>query len=155
MEDQVFAGIVKDVRQCARSYRNSAKRKKDDGKDKSVGVDDQPISKQLKGSLVKCLPQMMYGFGDAKDPPAESVSYLETIVLDRMATVVSRCVENHGVYSGGQGQAKAKLSAEDLLFEIRKDKRKHRRCKELLRLNEEIKQAKKSYEKPEMLEDGK
>ena len=22
---------------------------------------------------------MMYGFGDAKDPPAESVSYLETI----------------------------------------------------------------------------
>lgn len=41
-------------------------------------------------------------------------------VLDRMATVVSRCVENHGVYSGGQGQAKAKLSAEDLLFEIRK-----------------------------------
>ena len=35
------------------------------------------------------------------------------------------------------------------------DKRKQRRCKELLRLNEEIKQAKKSYEKPEMLEDGK
>ena len=58
MEDQVFAGIVKDVRQCARSYRNSAKRKKVDGKDKSVGVDDQPISKQLKGSLVKCRESM-------------------------------------------------------------------------------------------------
>ena len=123
---------------------------------------------------------MMYGFGETKDPLPESVAYLETVgrrkaaallpsrsshlpdfpnffpgspVLSRMTALVAKCVESHGCFSGGQ--AKAKVAAEDLLFEIRKDKRKHRRCRELLRLNEEIKQAKKSYEKPEMLEDEK
>ena len=143
------ADIVKDVRQCARSYRNSTKRKGQ----ASATTEDQPISKQLKGSLTKCLPQMMYGFGDAKEPLLESIDCLESLVFERMAVLVARCVEN-GTASAAN-QDKVKISAEDLLFEIRKDKRKHNRCQELLRLNEEIKQAKKQYEKPEMLEDNK
>mmetsp|Transcript_31523 Transcript_31523/g.68106 ORF Transcript_31523/g.68106 Transcript_31523/m.68106 type:complete len:153 (+) Transcript_31523:158-616(+) len=146
---EVVEEIVSTVRQCARTYRSATKRKAQ----AASTTEDQPISKQLKGSLAKCLPQMMYGFGDVKEPSAETIDCVETLVLERVASLASKCVEYHTLAVGTHG--KVKLNAEDLLFEIRKDKRKHGRCKELLRLNEEIKQAKKQYEKPEMLEDGK
>ncbi|QDZ20618.1 subunit 13 of transcription initiation factor TFIID [Chloropicon primus] len=150
-EKEQVAEIVKDVRQSARFYRYGLKRKKEEAKDKA-GAAEEHVTKQLKGTLAKCLPQMMYGFGDHKDTEVESVAYLESLVFERIASLAARCVENSTL---GQAHGKAKVTAQDLLFEIRKDKRKHRRCKELLRLNEEIKQSKKSFEKPEMLEDGK
>mmetsp|Transcript_5323 Transcript_5323/g.13919 ORF Transcript_5323/g.13919 Transcript_5323/m.13919 type:complete len:91 (+) Transcript_5323:437-709(+) len=90
---------------------------------------------------------MMYGFGDSQKPLQASMDLVESIVIEHVAALASRCVEREFA------NPKGKLTAEDILFEIRKDSKKRSRCDELLRLHEEIKEAKKSYDKPDFFEE--
>ena len=66
--EQAVADIVKDVRQCARNYRNKAKRKREEGK--QVAAEDLPIGKQLKGSLGKCRKSCLPRQGSRRVPSA-------------------------------------------------------------------------------------
>ncbi|KAJ4768096.1 Transcription initiation factor tfiid subunit 13 [Rhynchospora pubera] len=74
--------------------------------------------KRKRGFFQKDLQHMMYGFGDdANVYKAQNV-----------------------------GSKRGKLLTEDFLYLIRKDLPKFNRCKELLSMNEELKQARKAFD---------
>nr|XP_031847291.1 transcription initiation protein SPT3 homolog isoform X2 [Nomia melanderi] len=64
--------------------------------------------------------QMMHGFGDSSEPLIESARIVEEIVLQQMRTIVRKACE----VSERRGNTKkgASISAEDLIFLLRKDK---------------------------------
>eukprot|EP00698_Gefionella_okellyi_P003375 TRINITY_DN13145_c0_g1_i1.p1 TRINITY_DN13145_c0_g1~~TRINITY_DN13145_c0_g1_i1.p1 ORF type:complete len:102 (-),score=16.38 TRINITY_DN13145_c0_g1_i1:195-500(-) len=83
---------------------------------------------------------LMYAFGDVSNPLPESVDLVETMVNDYIVDVTQKAL---AVATG------KKLRADDFLFVIRKDTRKCKRAKELLRLNEELKKARKVFDDPD------
>jgi transcription initiation factor TFIID subunit 13 len=48
---------------------------------------------------------------------------------------------------------RARLTTEDLVFLVRKDARKYGRVKELLRMNEELKKARRAFETQDVEEE--
>ena len=80
---------------------------------------------------------MMYGFGDDKNPYTESVELLEELVLKYITETTRQATD---VKKTG------KITVEDIMYLIRKDKRKCDRVKELLVMNEELKKSRKAFD---------
>ena len=66
---------------------------------------------------------------------------MQDIVIDYCSSLMQKAVDQASLRGN-------KLQAEDILFLMRKDPRKFARCKELLTMNEEIKQARKVQSTP-------
>lgn len=73
---------------------------------------------------------MMYGFGDSANPLSETVDLMESIVLEYIHDMTVKSMQ--------VAQKRGKLEADDLVFLIRKDKKKYARVQHLLRLQREI-----------------
>ncbi|KAI4301482.1 hypothetical protein L6164_034758 [Bauhinia variegata] len=101
----------------------------------------ETTTKRKRGVFQKELQHMMYGFGDDPNPLPESVALMEDIVVEYVTELVHKAQDI--------GSQRGKLSVEDFLYLIRKDLPKHNRCKELLSMNEELKQARKVFESDE------
>ncbi|KAI4348016.1 hypothetical protein L6164_008779 [Bauhinia variegata] len=101
----------------------------------------ETFSKRKRGVFQKELQHMMYGFGDDINPLPESVALMEDIVIEYVTELVHKAQDI--------GSQRGKLSVEDFLYLIRKDKPKLNRCSELLSMNEELKQARKVFESDE------
>jgi transcription initiation factor TFIID subunit 13 len=86
----------------------------------------------------KELRQMMYGFGDVRDPLPESVELMEDMVMDFINDIVTKAMQIN--------KQRSRLTTEDIVFLIRKDKKKYTRAMELLQINEEVKMAKRAIE---------
>jgi transcription initiation factor TFIID subunit 13 len=95
-----------------------------------------------KGTFKRELISMMYGFGDVSNPYDASVELLEDMVLDFIYEMTTRAI---------QIGKKGKLQTEDLVFLIRKDRKKYARAIELLQMNEELKAARKAFETDDMM----
>lgn len=80
---------------------------------------------------------MMYGFGDDRNPYTESVEILEDLVLKYINETTRKAMD-----VGRTG----KITVEDIMHLIRKDKRKCARVKELLLMNEELKKSRKAFD---------
>nr|XP_004447096.1 transcription initiation factor TFIID subunit 13-like [Dasypus novemcinctus] len=80
---------------------------------------------------------MMYGFGDDQNPYTESVNILEDLVIEFITEMTHKTTS-----IGRQGG----VQVEDIVFLIRKDPRKFARVKDLLTMNEELKQARKAFD---------
>lgn len=80
---------------------------------------------------------MMYGFGDDQNPYTESVDLLENLVLKYINDVTRQAMD-----VGRTG----KITVEDIMFLIRKDKRKCNRVEKLLEMNEELKKSRKAFD---------
>lgn len=80
---------------------------------------------------------MMYGFGDDKNPYTESVEVLEELVLMYVTETTRKAINN---------KRSGKITVEDIMFLVRKDKRKCDRVKELLLMNEELKKSRKAFD---------
>uniref|UniRef100_A0A2K5R7M3 Transcription initiation factor TFIID subunit 13 n=1 Tax=Cebus imitator TaxID=2715852 RepID=A0A2K5R7M3_CEBIM len=76
---------------------------------------------------------MMYGFGDDQNPDTESVDILEDLVIEFITEMT------HKAMSFGR-------QVEDTVFLIQRDLRKFARIKDLLTMNEELKQARKAFD---------
>lgn len=111
----------------------AGKKKKDAAA--SAGLALEPNLKK-RGLFSKDLKVMMYGYGDAENPFSATVDLLEDIVVDYVTTMAHSAMDDA---TGRDG----KMQPNDLLYLVRKDPRKFARATELLRLNDEIKQAKK------------
>jgi len=97
------------------------------------------ISKAKKKRVfTRELKHMMYGFGDVKHPLPESVELMEDLVNEYVTEMTRKATE----ISSKRG----KLQTEDLVFLIRKDRKKYTRVKELLVMHEELKNARKAFE---------
>ncbi|CAL9004469.1 unnamed protein product [Prunus brigantina] len=111
---------------------------------KSKAGSSQPSEasfKRKRGVFQKELQHMMYGFGDDQNPLPESVALMEDIVVEYITDLVHKAQDI--------GSKRGKLSVEDFLYLIRKDFPKLNRCRELLSMNEELKQARKAFETDE------
>lgn len=78
---------------------------------------------------------MMYGFGDDKNPYTESVEVLEELVLMYITDTTRKAAKRS-----------SKITVDDIMYLVRKDKRKCNRVKELLVMNEELKKSRKAFD---------
>lgn len=100
----------------------------------------RPQSSISKKKLLfeKEIKQMMYGFGDSKNCLRESVELMEDLALDY--------IKNMTIEATKVGANKRKLKLEDFLFLIRKDKKKYSRAKELIIIDEQLKEARRVFD---------
>ena len=94
----------------------------------------QPKRKRL---FNRELRYMMHGFGDDVNPYNESVDMVEDLVIEFITEMSVKAME-----VGKKG----KIHVDDILFLIRKDSKKYARVRDLLTMNEELKQAKRIFE---------
>lgn len=78
----------------------------------------------------------MHGFGDDPNPYTETVDLVEDLVMDFIVETTRSAME-----VGKSG----KVHIDDIVFLIRKDKKKYARVRDLLRMNEELKKARKDF----------
>ncbi|KAJ0236228.1 Transcription initiation factor TFIID subunit 13 [Hirschfeldia incana] len=81
---------------------------------------------------------MMYGFGDEQNPLPETVALVEDIVVEYVTDLTLKAQEI--------GSKRGRLLVDDFLYLIRKDLPKLNRCRELLAMQEELKQARKAFD---------
>jgi len=79
----------------------------------------------------------MYGFGDDKNPYTESVEVLEELALKYIKETTRKAIDI---------KKTNKITVDDIMYLIRKDKRKCDRVKELLVMNEELKRSRKAFD---------
>lgn len=94
----------------------------------------QSAGGKFYGKELRC---MMYGFGDDRNPYTESVELLEDLVLKYINEMTRKAMD-----VGRTG----KITVDDIMYLIRKDKRKCARVKELLLMNEELKKSRKAFD---------
>lgn len=105
----------------------------DDGQ-QPIAHSSQQQGKSLYGKELRC---MMYGFGDDKNPYTESVEVLEELVLMYVTDTTRKAVNN---------KRSSKITVDDIMYLVRRDKRKCDRVKELLLMNEELKKSRKAFD---------
>ncbi|KRZ73864.1 Transcription initiation factor TFIID subunit 13 [Trichinella papuae] len=94
-------------------------------------------SEPKKRYLTKELRCMLYGFGDSKQPFAETVDLLEDIVMEFIKSFTIKSME---VRKTGR------ITLEDIWYLIRRDPKKYSRVKDLLTMNEELRKARKAFD---------
>jgi len=111
------------------------------------------ISKRSKAAagrkFQRELRTMMFGFGDDANPLPQSVALVEDLVVDYLQRVLhgaaDACEERNRHTK--RGVEAPRVKERDVLFVLRKDKRRLQRAQELLEVYEEQKDAKKEYAK--------
>jgi transcription initiation factor TFIID subunit 13 len=98
--------------------------------------------KAPEGRFQRELRQMMYGFGDDREPLTESVQLMEELVVDYVHSVLNQAQQaaeqrQRGSSHGGAGTARVK--ERDLIFALRRDRRRQERIEELLEVWKEVK----------------
>ncbi|KAK8576517.1 hypothetical protein V6N13_032438 [Hibiscus sabdariffa] len=111
-----------------------------------LGFCEKTSFKRKRGVFQKDLQHMMYGFGDDANPLPETVTLVEDIVVEYVTDLAHKAQDI--------GTKRGKLSVEDFLYLIRKDMPKLNRCTELLSMQEELKQARKAFEKQKVQEES-
>jgi len=97
-----------------------------------------PQNRGKKRMFTRELKQIMYGFGDVKNPAQETVDLVEDIMCEYVTEMTKKAVQ--------VSSKRGKVLTEDFVFIIRKDRKKYNRVKELLVMNEELKKARKVFE---------
>lgn len=88
------------------------------------------------------LRSMMFGFGDDRQPQEESVQLLEDMTVDYIQRLLQKAQETCEYRTRGAKKAgEAKVRDRDLLFVLRKERRRHERVVELLEVWKEVKAA--------------
>ncbi len=121
------------------SQSNSVPKEESQEVDSDYGQDltDGSTDDKRKRLFGKELRLMMYGFGDDQNPFTESVDMLEDLVIQFINDIANKAQD-----IGRNG----KISAEDVTYIVRKDRRKYSRVRDLLSMNEELKKARKAFD---------
>lgn len=89
--------------------------------------------------FLKDVRTMMYGFGDVNAPRMDTAETLHNYLTEYLSILLTNV---HGM-----AKLKGKTKTEDLMHFLKRDRKKYTRVKSLLILNEELKQARKMFEK--------
>ncbi|KAF8136383.1 transcription initiation factor IID, 18kD subunit-domain-containing protein, partial [Boletus edulis] len=97
----------------------------------------------FKGLFMKELKNLMYGFGDDRNPATDTVNVMEEILVEFIVDVCQ---------TAGGPQRKTRLSVEDLRRALSRpaDAKKLARMEELLFMQEDIKRARAQFEESDM-----
>ena len=90
------------------------------------------------------LRSMMYGFGDAKQPLAQSVHLMEELVIDYVHSVLHQATVACEGRQRGARAGVARVKERDLIFALRKDPRRQQRVEDILEVWKEVKAARGS-----------
>ena len=97
----------------------------------------EPAQKrQRKPDMNSDIEEMMYGFGDSWPPNAECVGLIESLVTRYIEDLAQRAKEISDL--------RGKMDKECFLYVVRKDRSKFSRVCQLLKANEELKNAQKT-----------
>jgi len=99
----------------------------------------------------KDLPQMLYGFGDVRTPLPQTVHLMEDLVVDYVTQVLRKAsAAAEARQRATRGSSTSRIKEADLLFVLRKDRKRLHRVLELLEVFEEQKQARATENVDEM-----
>lgn len=99
----------------------------------------------------KDLPQMLYGFGDVRTPLPQTVQLMEDLVVDYVTQVLRKAsAAAEARQRATRGSSTSRIKEADLLFVLRKDRKRLHRVLELLEVFEEQKQARATENVDEM-----
>ncbi|KAI6240494.1 Transcription initiation factor IID, subunit [Aphelenchoides fujianensis] len=115
-----------------------------DSGDEETPEEKKRTPEERKQIFRRELAAMLFGFGDAKEPRADTLEQLETVVLAYVQQLCQRAL-----HVGKAGR----LGLEDVYYFIRRDPKKYARVRELLSLSEELKRARKPFEQMKELTD--
>ena len=105
--------------------------------DDTPSNESSSVQSKKKRLFSRELRYMMHGFGDDPNPYNETVDLVEDLVVDFITEMSLKSMD-----VGKKG----KIHVDDLLFLIRRDPKKYARVRDLLQMNEELKQAKRIFE---------
>ncbi|ELR14637.1 transcription initiation factor tfiid subunit 13, putative [Acanthamoeba castellanii str. Neff] len=94
----------------------------------------QPRGVKRKRMFTRELQAMMYGFGDVSNPLPESIDLLEDMVVEYVVEMTQKALQ--------------------LTTKKGKDQKRHDRALELLRMSEELKRARASFEEKDIIKDA-
>ncbi|EPR78220.1 Transcription initiation factor TFIID subunit [Spraguea lophii 42_110] len=103
------------------------------------------MKEQKKINLLKEIRLMMYGYGDVSTPRTDTAEVLQDYLLTYLQNVL--------IKTQNMAKIKGKTKTDDLLYVIKRDRRKYLRVKELLATNEELKDARKAFDYEEYEKD--
>eukprot|EP00879_Flechtneria_rotunda_P003232 GHRR01003455.1.p1 GENE.GHRR01003455.1~~GHRR01003455.1.p1 ORF type:complete len:222 (+),score=68.91 GHRR01003455.1:443-1108(+) len=124
-------------------------------KDEERGVAEEPeekLGRTHTGVFSKDLPWVMYGYGDADKPLKETAELVEDIAVQFITDTVHTAMGAAAARNPGTSK-KDDLRLEDLMYAIRRDSRKVARIQEIIRRQQEIKNARRVIDEPEGLPD--
>jgi transcription initiation factor TFIID subunit 13 len=98
-----------------------------------------------KTNFIKEIRLMMYGYGDVSSPRHDTAEILHSYVLDYLNILLTN--------THSMAKIKGKTKTEDLLYCLKRDRRKYSRVRQLLITNEELKLARKAFEPKEYEKD--
>ena len=85
---------------------------------------------------------MLYAFGDVQVPRQDTADLLEDMTTQYIADMTNK--------ASSVSKKRGKLRTEDLMFILRKDRKKYARMQELLYMNEELKKARRAFDADEL-----
>ena len=83
------------------------------------------------------LKGLMYGFGDVENPDPESIELLQDYVIEYIQNIA------YAAYRRNKRKGSNEISLRDLLYVLRKDKKRYYRIKNLIHFYENAKSIKK------------
>lgn len=119
---------------------------KEDGRAEEEG--EERLGRTHRGIFARDLPWLMYGYGDDSAPLKETVDLVEDIALQYMTDTVhaamAAAAARHPTTATASGSGKRdELRLEDVMWAVRRDARKVARIQELMRRQQEIRDARK------------
>ncbi|EOB13266.1 Transcription initiation factor TFIID subunit 13 [Nosema bombycis CQ1] len=91
-----------------------------------------------KISFIKEVRLMLYGYGDVSSPRSDTTEVLHEYTIEYLTILLTN--------THNMAKFKGKTKTEDLLFCLKRDRKKYSRVKQLLLTNEELKLARKAFE---------
>lgn len=91
-----------------------------------------------KINFLKEIRLMMYGFGDVSAPREDTIEVLHNYLVDYLNVLMCK--------AHSMAKIKGKTKTEDLMYFLKRDRKKYSRVKNLLITNEELKVARKIFE---------
>lgn len=110
-------------------------------KNKDRKKEEKEKKPQKKRYFAKEIKSMLYGFGDVSNPLEQTIDVVEDIAIEYIHEIAQQALTVCG--------KKGKLTTDDFVKVSKKDPKKNARVEELLRMNEELKKAKKAFETDE------
>ncbi|KAI5191652.1 transcription initiation factor TFIID subunit 13 [Nematocida sp. AWRm77] len=94
--------------------------------------------KDKKPNFMRDIRPLMYASGDSINPRMDTAEVIHEYVCKYLGEILKR--------AKNVSKSRGRTKTEDLLYTVKRDRRKYTRAKELLVTNEEIKKARKIVE---------
>ncbi|OAG28794.1 transcription initiation factor TFIID subunit 13 [Nematocida displodere] len=94
--------------------------------------------KEKKPNFIREIKQLMYAHGDTINPRTDTADIIHEYICKYLVDILKRAKH--------VSKTRGRTKTEDLLYTVKRDRRKYTRAKELLTTNEELKKARNPFD---------